>query len=86
MADNQRDRTTETPKRENDGDNLDRERSAETDSDVERGQVRSSNDRDQHEGVPKHNRGSVPAAQGQRGPTDPDSAESDVDRDDTVTD
>ena len=62
-------------------------------SDTERDRVRSSNDTDQQlerEGViSRHNRGYDEAAQGgggQNRPTDPDSAESDVDRDDTVGD
>ena len=87
MADNQRDRTTATP--ENDDDNLDQEPIPSTDSEGEREQVRSSNDRDQElerQGITsKHNRGYDQAVSGQTGPTDPDSAESDVDRDDTVT-
>lgn len=92
MADNQRDPKTE-PRKRGDADNLDRERIPSTDSDVEREQVRSSNTREQQlerEGVEsQHNRGYDSAAHGQggqRGPTDPDSAKSDVDRDDTVAD
>ena len=93
MADNQRPAKTELPNRDNDADNLGGEQIPSTDSDVEREQVRSSNDRDQQlerEGVETpHNRGYDEAARGQggqRGPTDPDSADSDVDRDDTVND
>ncbi len=89
MADNQRKPTTEAPD-SGKTDNLDRERTTATDSDAEHEQIRSSNDRDQaleREGITsKHNRGYDEAAHGQRGPTDPDSAESDNDRDDTLTD
>ena len=93
MADNQHRPNTELPKRGNDADNLDRERIPSTDSDEKSEQVRSSNTRNQQlerEGVEsQHNSGHDSAARGkggQRGPTDPDSAESDVDRDDTITD
>ena len=93
MADNQRHPKTEVPKRGNDADNLDREPIPSTDSDEKGEQVRSSNTRNQQlerEGVETpHNRGYDEAARGQggqRGPTDPDSADSDVDRDDTVND
>ena len=88
MADNQRDPTIDAPKGGNDPDNLDRGRIPSTDSDVEREQARSSNDRelDGEGNTPKRNRGSGEPVHGQRGPTDPDSAESDIDRDDTVTD
>jgi hypothetical protein len=63
-------------------------------SDTEHGSVRSSNDRDQQlerEGIEtEHNRGYDEAAKGSAGSNeefediDPDSAESDVDRDDTI--
>jgi len=86
MADNQHHPKTQLPKRGNDAGNLDRERIPSTDSDVEGEQVRSSNTRDpqlEREGVEsQHNSGKG----GQRGPTDPDSAESDIDRDDTIAD
>lgn len=72
-------------------DELSSDRPTSTDSETERERIRSSNDRDQaldREGItPRQNRGYDEAARGQQsGPTDPDSAESDVDRDDTVTD
>ena len=93
MADNKRNPTTQSPRRGADGDKLDGEQIPSTDRDAEREQVRSSNNRDrqlEREGVEsQHNRGYDQAARGQggqRGPTDPDSAESDVDRDDTVAD
>jgi len=89
MADNQRDRKTETPAHGNAADELDGERIPSTDRDAEREQVRSSNDRNQkleREGVTtKQNRGYDEAAHGQGAPTDPDSAESDIDRDDTIS-
>jgi hypothetical protein len=91
MADNMRDETDETQGRgESDGE-LNSERIPSTDSDAEREQVRSSNDRDQElerEGITsRKNRGYDEAVRGQSsGPTDPDSAESDVDRDDTIAD
>jgi ATP-dependent Lhr-like helicase len=75
MADNTRDDISTPPRNET--------------SDDERGRVRSSNDRDQaleREGIePKHNRGYDDATQGGRQDVDPDSAESDVDRDDSLT-
>ena len=77
MADNDRDMMSETPQ----------QRSPET-SDSERERIRSSNDRDQaleREGVTStHNRGYDEAVKGRD--VDPDSAESDVDRDDTADD
>jgi hypothetical protein len=87
MADNDRDLMSETPQ----------QRRTET-SDSERERVRSSNDRDQameREGVEtEHNRGYDDAAdrgvrnddQADRGDVDPDSAEADIDRDDTISD
>ena len=58
-------------------------------SDQERERIRSSNDEDQElerEGIESgHNRGYDEAVRGQSGAdVDPDSAESDVDRDDTT--
>jgi hypothetical protein len=83
MADNQRDTMSETPQ----------QRRNET-SDSEHDRIRSSNDRDQRierEGEQsEHNRGYDDAVQGvardesDGEPVDPDSAESDVDRDDMV--
>jgi ATP-dependent Lhr-like helicase len=77
MADNERDTMAGTPQ----------QRREET-SDTERERVRKSNDRDQkmeREGVEtEHNRGYDDAAAGRRADVDPDSAESGVDRDDTV--
>ena len=79
MADNERDQMSETPQ----------QRRNET-SDSERDRVRSSNDRDQqmerNGQSSEHNRGYDDAAdRGIRNDdVDPDSAESDVDRDDTV--
>jgi hypothetical protein len=92
MADNQRTQTDETARQPRD--NEETERIPSTDSESERERVRSSNDRDQdleREGVEsRHNRGYDETARGQarpqQGPTDPDSAESDVDRDDTIAD
>ena len=66
-------------------------------NDVEREEVRNSNDQDQQlerEGIEsEHNRGYDDAVRGQRSEeaensedVDPDSAEADVDRDDSVTD
>jgi hypothetical protein len=61
-------------------------------SDQERDRIRSSNDLDQQlerEGeTSRHNRGYDEAVGGggQNAPTDPDSADSDIDRDDTVRD
>ena len=93
MPDNQRQPKTELPTRDNDADNLDREQNPATESDVEREQIRSSKIRDQKAeregGGSGHDRNSDAAAHGQggqRGPTDPDSAKSDIDRDDTITD
>jgi hypothetical protein len=69
-------------------DDLNREDISSPERDTEHDRVRSSNDRDQElerEGIEsKHNRGYDEAVRGQNGPTDPDSAFSDVDRDDTV--
>jgi hypothetical protein len=74
------DRTTDAP-------DAARPRAGET-SETERERIRSSNDRDQaleREGTSSdHNRGYDEAARG--ADVDPDSAESDVDRDDTVSD
>ena len=83
MADNDRDMMSETPK----------QRRNET-SDAEHQRVRSSNDRDQQMEQSgqesEHNRGYDEAVEGIRhddeGDTDPDSAEADIDRDDTVSD
>ena len=87
MADNDRDLMSETGQ----------QRRNET-SDGEHQRVRSSNDRDQameREGVQsEHNRGYDDAAdrgirnddQTDRGDVDPDSAEADIDRDDTISD
>ena len=87
MADNDRDLMSETAQ----------QRRNET-SDSERERIRSSNDRDQEmerDGVDaEHNRGYDDAADrgirnddvSENGPTDPDSAESDVDRDDMLSD
>ena len=82
MADNDREEMFEQPHRRN------------TTGDSERERVRSSNDRDQQierEGEKtEHDRGYDDAVQGIRrddeGDIDPDSAESDVDRDDTIDD
>jgi hypothetical protein len=91
MADTDRDQTQQS-RQQNSGspDDTNAEQIPSTDSDVERERIRSANDRDQElerEGVTsKHNRGYDQAVRGgQTGPTDPDSAESDVDRDDTVS-
>jgi ATP-dependent Lhr-like helicase len=82
----------ETRKNQNAADRNGPERDGET-SDTEHDRVRESNDTDQQlerEGITsRHNRGYDQAVQGgggQNRPTDPDSAESDVDRDDTVED
>jgi hypothetical protein len=94
MAESTRQQKDETPREldqlVNDPDS-DREPAA--DRDVERERIRSSNDRDQElerEGVTsRHNRGYDEAASqpgGQTGATDPDSAASDIDRDDTMVD
>lgn len=83
MADNTRDQNQMN-------DELSSERTPSADSEAERERIRSSNDRDQaleREGITSEkNHGYDEAARGQDGPTDPDSAESDVDRDDTVAD
>jgi hypothetical protein len=89
MADNDRDPLAERDNTDND--DLNREDIESDDIDVERERVRSSNDRDQElerEGVTsRHNRGYDEAVTGQQNvPTDPDSAFSDVDRDDTIDD
>jgi hypothetical protein len=76
MADNQREPMTETPEHGNDPDKAEGEKAPDG-----RGQD-PGNEGDRA----KRNRGENQAIQGQRGPTDPDSAESDIDRDDTVTD
>jgi hypothetical protein len=86
MADTKRDPMAESGDRSSDSPE---DLNSLTDRDAEREHVRSSNDRDQElerEGVTsKHNRGYDEAVHGgQTGPTDPDSAKSDVDRDDTV--
>ena len=89
MADNERDLMSETPQ----------QRRSET-SDDEHDRIRASNDLDQElerEGIQsKHNRGYDEAVKGVRSPeagtsageggqdVDPDSAEAEVDRDDTV--
>ena len=89
MADNQRDVMSETPQQRNNSttDNDVTDQGGADSSDAERERVRSSNDRDQQldrEGITsRHNRGYDDAANGQTAPTDPDSAFSDVDRDDT---
>jgi hypothetical protein len=82
MADNDRDVMSEVPNQSRD----------ET-TDREQEQIRSSNDRDQEterEGEEsEHNRGDDEAVRGlghEGGDVDPDSAESDIDRDDTSTD
>ena len=83
MADNDRDLIAETPQ----------QRRNET-SDTEHQRIRSSNDRDQQMErsgeESEHNQGYDDAVRGIRrddeADTDPDSAESDVDRDDTVSD
>jgi hypothetical protein len=83
MADNDRDVMSEQPQ----------QRRNET-SDSEQERIRSSSDRDQdmeREGEDsEHNRGNDEAVQGVRrddeGDIDPDSAESDIDRDDTMND
>jgi hypothetical protein len=65
------------------------QREAET-SDEEREMIRNSNDRDQQlereGGQSRHNRGYDEATRGANRDTDPDSATSDIDRDDTVAD
>ena len=57
-------------------------------SETERERVRSSNDRDQdleREGVEsRHNRGYDETVKGQRNDVDPDSANAEIDRDDTI--
>lgn len=77
MADNERDTMAETPG----------QRKRET-SDEERERIRSSNDRDQalerEGGTSRHNEGYDETAKGQRRDVDPDSAESDIDRDDML--
>jgi ATP-dependent Lhr-like helicase len=88
MADNNRESGTPRERGAETEDEVNREDLAE-DRDVEREQIRSSNDRDQaleREGVEsRHNRGYDEAVRGaQSAPVDPDSAASDVDRDDTV--
>ena len=91
MADNSRDPKSETPQqqRPNTQDDQDRSQSG-SDRDSEHDRIRASNDRDQQlerQGVSsRHNRGYDAAADGQQGPTDPDSAESENDRDDTTPD
>jgi hypothetical protein len=89
MADNQHDRGTKAPAGGNAADRLDPNRIPSTDRDVEREEIRSSNDRNQQlerEGITtKQNRGYDQAAHGEGAPTDPDSAEADIDRDDTAT-
>ena len=68
----------------------DQSRDTITDRDQERDEIRSSNDRDQNlerKGkTSRHNRGYDDAARGVESsePTDPDSAEAQNDRDDTV--
>jgi ATP-dependent helicase Lhr and Lhr-like helicase len=89
MADKNRDRTAQSPQSNKTDNDLNREEIAPDDRDAEQDRVRSSNDRDQaleREGVTSpHNRGYDEAVKGERSqPTDPDSAESDIDRDDTV--
>jgi hypothetical protein len=83
MADNDRDLMAETPQqRRNDT------------SDSEQERIRSSNDRDQEMEESgeesEHNRGYDEAVRGIRhddeGDIDPDSADADIDRDDTVSD
>jgi hypothetical protein len=88
MANKQGKPRTEAPGPRDEADNLDREPVSSTDTDVEREQIRSSNDPklEREKVTPKQDRGSDQTVHGQRGPTDPDSAESDIDRDDTVTD
>ena len=83
MADNDRDMMAETPQ----------QRRPET-SDTEHERIRSSNDRDQEleesGKESEHNRGYDEAVQGIRhddeADMDPDSADSDIDRDDTIDD
>ena len=92
MADNDRDVMAETPQQRRDytsDQDLDRAEVVTGDRDAEREQVRSSNDRDQQlerEGTTsRHNRGYDEAAHGEgSNQVDPDSAFSDVDRDDTI--
>ena len=90
MADNTRGPRVDGPdERDNAEDDLNREDVIAGDSDVEHDRVRSSNDRDQaleREGVTsRHNRGYDEAVKGANsGPTDPDSAFSEVDRNDTI--
>jgi hypothetical protein len=92
MADNAGNSMNEPNRRRDQSDNdLNREDISREDRATEHDRVRSSNDRDQElerEGVDSpRNRGYDEAVRGERSePTDPDSAESDVDRDDTVSD
>jgi hypothetical protein len=89
MADNQRNPRTDAQEKQRD-DDLNREDITSGQSDTERERVRSSNDRDQElerEGITsRHNRGYDDAVKGQSRPTDPDSASSEIDRDDTIDD
>jgi hypothetical protein len=91
MADNTRGPKVDGPdEHDNVGDDdLNRADTISGDSDVEHDRVRSSNDRDQaleREGVTsRHNQGYDEAVKGATtGPTDPDSAFSEVDRNDTI--
>ena len=93
MADTKRDAAAETPgqRRNQIDDDLNRESLASEDRETEHERVRSSNDRDQElerEGITsRHNRGYDEAARGQHDsgePIDPDSAEAENDRDDTI--
>ena len=89
MADTDRDPLAERNDRMDD--DLNREDIDSGNSDTERERIRSSNDRDQElerEGITsRQNRGYDEAVRGQRNTqTDPDSATSDVERDDTIED
>ena len=72
-----------------DDDDITRPHSKET-RDEEHGRVRPSNERDQalERGgeIPPHNRGYDKAVEGRGDDTDPDRADADIDRDDTLTD
>jgi hypothetical protein len=88
MADTNRDPLAQTPDDSTDSPTDDLNREGITSAEDERERVRASNDRDQElerEGIEsRHNRGYDQAATGEGNPTDPDSAFSEVDRDDTV--
>jgi hypothetical protein len=89
MADTDRDPLAE--RNDKMDDDLNREDIDSGNSDTERERIRSSNDRDQElerEGITsRQNRGYDEAVRGQQNTqTDPDSAASDVERDDTIED